>query len=283
MCEVSEHLARGGVTFLYLDWICGMAVQVLVLDAEAIFNLHTLLDLCCSNPSSRRPRLTILDKNEKLKKFSDVMASRSSPGSRQKSCNSCVQAKRRCDRQAPVCMRCIQKKTPCIYGNIQRFTRYEMEALDFMDSVYSPSNANPSLQLDYSGLDGDNPVDADATTVQNIEFDSINDTYISKDYFMDLINGNDEASGSQWLVRADHEIVEERAGSPVDKEIQRAYKNMDALCVSLFFLSLNTTLAFPLCKFAKITKSNFFLLTPFQGTQRAMAFIRSQNTAFLYR
>lgn len=36
--------------------------------------------------------------------------------SRQKSCNTCVKAKRACDKRYPVCSRCEQKRVLCIYG-----------------------------------------------------------------------------------------------------------------------------------------------------------------------
>lgn len=36
--------------------------------------------------------------------------------SRQKNCNGCVTAKRRCDRRTPVCSRCVEKMIPCSYG-----------------------------------------------------------------------------------------------------------------------------------------------------------------------
>lgn len=40
----------------------------------------------------------------------------STSGSRQKSCNACVKAKRGCDKRHPVCSRCEEKKISCIYA-----------------------------------------------------------------------------------------------------------------------------------------------------------------------
>ncbi|KAH9885674.1 hypothetical protein F4778DRAFT_498501 [Xylariomycetidae sp. FL2044] len=44
---------------------------------------------------------------------------------RQKNCNSCVQAKRRCDRRMPCCTRCAQKSIPCIYSKSKKATGTE--------------------------------------------------------------------------------------------------------------------------------------------------------------
>lgn len=42
------------------------------------------------------------------------------PRSKQKNCNGCVQAKRRCDRRTPTCSRCIEKMIPCTWGKPRR-------------------------------------------------------------------------------------------------------------------------------------------------------------------
>lgn len=40
--------------------------------------------------------------------------------SKQKNCNGCVVAKRRCDRRAPTCSRCAEKMIPCTWGKPRR-------------------------------------------------------------------------------------------------------------------------------------------------------------------
>lgn len=52
--------------------------------------------------------------------MSEKSALKSASRSRQKSCNACVKAKRGCDKRQPVCSRCEEKRTSCIYSSTKR-------------------------------------------------------------------------------------------------------------------------------------------------------------------
>src|ERR1700756_664158 len=92
------------------------------------------------------------------------------PASRQKNCNSCVQAKRRCDRRTPICSRCAEKKIPCVYTKakaISRSVQRDAETFSYVErsSLGSPACSffAPDLTLDVDYL-GIMPIDSQPDT-----------------------------------------------------------------------------------------------------------------------
>jgi len=174
------------------------------------------------------------------------MATPSAPESRQKSCNSCVQSKRRCDQRMPVCTRCAAKKSTCIYGkkpgptlrSAQDFDRApEMEGLEFANSAGSPFPADSSLYVDYLGHTHMG-AGADVATepVPSTMLDTVSNFNSDIDHFLDLMGEDRTANGGQWLVQADQRIMTERPGTPADEEIHQSYEKMkmEGLCVSQY-------------------------------------------------
>lgn len=164
------------------------------------------------------------------------------PASRQKSCSSCVQSKRRCDRKTPVCTRCAEKKSTCVYGKEPRRSSpsaqefdiaIDVERLESANSARSPFLTDSSLHVDYLGR---MHISADADTVMepasNTLLDTVNDFHSDIDCFLDLMGESGAASSSQWIVQADQGMMNERPNTPADEEIRRTYKKMGSLCVS---------------------------------------------------
>ena len=170
------------------------------------------------------------------------------PSSRQKNCNSCVQAKRRCDRRTPLCSRCVEKKIPCIYAKtrtIRQSVQQDAETSGYMEgpSFGSPACGSffaPDLTLDVDYL-GTMPMDSQpdvAAFVAGDTFDNlVMDVDGSGDFHMDpftSLTGNDSTSlRDQWLAPFEQESMTERPSSPADKEIVTAYQKMNGFCVSL--------------------------------------------------
>jgi hypothetical protein len=168
------------------------------------------------------------------------------PASRQKSCNNCVQSKRRCDQRTPVCTRCAEKKSTCVYGkkpgpspySSRNFdTALEMEGLEFANSAGSPFPADSSLDVDYLGRTHIG-AGADAVTepVPSTMLDTVSDFHTDIDRFLDLMGEDGAGNDGQWLVQAYQGIMTERPGTPADEEIHRTYKKikMNSLCVSQY-------------------------------------------------
>ncbi|KAK0628506.1 hypothetical protein B0T17DRAFT_614411 [Bombardia bombarda] len=82
--------------------------------------------------------------------------------SRQKSCNACVKSKRRCDKRAPVCTRCAERREICVYAKRRRSSsggtspepgRRQRNFLDFDELVATGSSSNRA-DLDTSSSGG---------------------------------------------------------------------------------------------------------------------------------
>lgn len=135
---------------------------------------------------------------------------------RQKNCNGCVQAKRRCDRRTPTCSRCAEKMIPCVYSKSKINGR---SARHGGASDISTSSLAPDF-LDYPLIPSDFSMDVDYLDSMTKDFlpDFANgppnqspfDANINEDTYMDpllnLIPGNRSSSPSQWLVctKTDH-------------------------------------------------------------------------------
>ncbi|KAI1159644.1 hypothetical protein F5B18DRAFT_655445 [Nemania serpens] len=158
------------------------------------------------------------------------------PAPRQKNCDSCVQAKRRCDRRTP-CARCVEKKTTCIYSKSKTATRLGKHAreptpcteiLSLETPTYSPLNVSDlSFDLEYlenipTGFHAGN---AHESTIQapNNSGDSFMDT------FMQFTGSTGSSSSNQWFIRTEESHLPERPATPTDGEVVRAWDKM-AMC-----------------------------------------------------
>ncbi|RYP50608.1 hypothetical protein DL768_003890 [Monosporascus sp. mg162] len=174
----------------------------------------------------------------------DSTATDGLPKSRQKSCNSCVQARRRCDRRTPICSRCAEKKIACIYGKAKVASRPDreefeppfpsMERLASGSPACAPFALGRSPDMNYLGtipMDSQLSVAATATeSMQNHVMDATIDSDILMDPFIDLMGNNITPPEDQWLVQIEHEPTTERPSSPVDKDILRSYEKMAHFC-----------------------------------------------------
>jgi len=167
------------------------------------------------------------------------------PASRQKNCNACVQAKRRCDRRTPICSRCVEKKIACVYGKIQAAISSQprnesievapyMESLPFGSSACSLFSPDLSLDVDYLGV---MPMDSqpDAATAESLHtsvMDAASNGDTPMDPFMRLFDSSITANKHQWLVPTDHGPMTDRPSSPADEGTRMAYQKMACFCVS---------------------------------------------------
>jgi len=167
-------------------------------------------------------------------------------GSRQKNCNSCVQTKRRCDRRAPVCSRCAERKVPCVYGKarvphhteqMHQQTRASPDTqelqftspdLSLFDSVgHFNAGCIDSLPIDPLSRGPDTPGPA-SQTVPNAFVSGD----VPMDNFMDFFDNQNTSSPDRWLVPVDPNLAIERPGTPADEEITNSYQKMASFCVS---------------------------------------------------
>ncbi|KAI0441458.1 hypothetical protein F4803DRAFT_418954 [Xylaria telfairii] len=155
-----------------------------------------------------------------------------SPGmsaSRQKNCNSCVQAKRRCDRRTPVCSRCVEKKTACIYSRSRTASRSGKRARELSPCAETPLDfADLSFDMDYLE---DIPasfhpnVGMMESTPNSIQ-DTISSSDISMDTFMHLIGNNSSSSSDHWLINTEENHPPQQPTTPADEEVTRGYEKM---------------------------------------------------------
>lgn len=151
--------------------------------------------------------------------------------SKQKSCYSCVQSKRRCDRRAPTCSRCAKQRLDCTYGKV---TSRNSGPDD--DSSMPPSTTPPpaalvsqspplSFMLDPMRLD---PQLAFALTVdasrgiESLDAGIIDDPSVGS-LFPELIDRNMTLPREQWLVQVGEQGLQnsEPAGSTAEEELVR--------------------------------------------------------------
>ena len=174
------------------------------------------------------------------------------PASRQKNCNSCVQAKRRCDRRTPICFRCAEKKIPCVYTKTKSITRSVQHDAETFSYVERPSLGSPAcsffasdltLDVDYLRIiSKDSQPDPAAAAAENthnhLMMDADSNSDIPMDPFMSLMGNDSTSARDQWLASMDQGSITEHSGSPADEEIVTAYQKMSCFCVSLDFTTL---------------------------------------------
>ncbi|KAI0449894.1 hypothetical protein F5B21DRAFT_492898 [Xylaria acuta] len=151
------------------------------------------------------------------------------PASRQKNCNGCVQAKRRCDRRTPVCSRCVEKKVACVYSKSRTAGRPEKRAgeptpctgtsLDFTDLSFDmdylediPTSLHTNVGMEF--------------TPNSIQ-DTISSSDISMETFMHLIGNSSSSSSDNWLLNnTEEDHLLQRPATPADDEVTRGYQQM---------------------------------------------------------
>ncbi|RYP08072.1 hypothetical protein DL764_002112 [Monosporascus ibericus] len=166
------------------------------------------------------------------------------PKSRQKNCNSCVQAKRRCDRRTPICSRCAEKKIACVYGKAKVASQPDkeefepsfpsIESLGFGSPACTPFAPGRSPDANYIGI---MPIYSQlgvaTTATESMQGHVVDATVygdMSMDPFIDLMGNNITPTQDQWLVQIEQEPMSERPSSPADEEVIRSYDKMVDFC-----------------------------------------------------
>ncbi|KAI0400293.1 hypothetical protein F4802DRAFT_503901 [Xylaria palmicola] len=158
--------------------------------------------------------------------------------SRQKNCNGCVQAKRRCDRRTPICSRCAEKRATCIYGKARtvvgrlgpRRAREPTpctQALSLASPAFSPLTF-PALSFDMSCLEG-MPTDFHpdlAATPQSLQ-DTVPGGDIPMDAFLHFVD-NGSSSPASWLTSTEKDHLPDLLRTPVDEDVVMRYDKMSA-------------------------------------------------------
>ncbi|RYP82956.1 hypothetical protein DL770_005469 [Monosporascus sp. CRB-9-2] len=174
----------------------------------------------------------------------DSTATEGLPKSRQKNCNRCVQARRRCDRRTPICSRCAEKKIACIYGKAKVASQPDREEFEppfpsterlaFGSPACAPFAPVRSPDVNYLGImPTDSQLGAATTStesMQNHVMDASIDGGIPTDLFIDLMGNSITPTQDQWLVEIEQEPMTERPSSPVDEESVRSYEKMAGFC-----------------------------------------------------
>ena len=172
--------------------------------------------------------------------------------SRQKNCNSCVQAKRRCDRRTPICSRCAEKKILCVYTETKAVSRSVQHDTETSSYVERPSLGSPAcsffapgltLDVDYLGImpmdfQPDTAAAAAENTHNYLVIDADSNSDIPMDPFMGLMGDDSTPAHDQWLAPTDQRSITESPSSPADEDIVTAYQKMAGFCVSLDFTTL---------------------------------------------
>lgn len=166
--------------------------------------------------------------------------------SKQKNCDGCVQAKRRCDRRTPICSGCAKKKIACVYENAKVLGRTDTEALDGFppsigrhvlgNSASSPFALGRSSDEVYSGtVHADfqvGPAVAATASLQSYVMGSTADGDVLMDSFIDFMGDISTPAPDIWLVPIEQAPVhEERPSSPADEAVVKAYDKMAPFCV----------------------------------------------------
>lgn len=171
----------------------------------------------------------------------DTMQASIPLSTRQKNCNTCVQSKRRCDRQTPICSRCAERDVPCTYGKPKK--RKLDTASTFAEVVSPPSPSaiwfDPGITLDMGYLE--NPIleSQSGSTYHAATSDMFSHGLISNDISMGVFNSSESANTSypssthmgavQIPEESDQSCL--RSCSPIDDEILKSWEKMGVFCV----------------------------------------------------
>lgn len=151
------------------------------------------------------------------------------PATRQKNCNICVQAKRRCDRRVPTCTRCANKLIACSYSKPVVSARPGT-------NLYKPS-ASPPVMSDQQPMPIGSQFNlATVDYTQDFVMDTCFDAQLSMDPVVNLMDSSVTGKDEGWLFQPEHGPMDERPSSPIDDTIIRAMAKMANACVrSLHF------------------------------------------------
>ncbi|KAI1118262.1 hypothetical protein F5Y14DRAFT_257652 [Nemania sp. NC0429] len=165
-----------------------------------------------------------------------VAASAGMSSSRQKNCDSCVQAKRRCDRQTP-CSRCVEKKITCVLSKSKTTARLGKrareptpctEVLSQESPTYSPLNVC-DLSFDLDNFEtistGFHPSGAPEPAIQTTH--DTGDSFL--DTFMHFPASIGPSSSDRWFTRTEESYLPDRPATPADGKVVRAWDKM-AMC-----------------------------------------------------
>ncbi|KAK3335611.1 hypothetical protein B0T19DRAFT_13617 [Cercophora scortea] len=182
--------------------------------------------------------------------------------SRQKSCNACVRSKRRCDKRAPICSRCAERKERCVYAKTRGSSRQlpDFDATVTVDGggggvgggsrpgpegytgnsaappSFSAASFNDFAFFDLLGHTMSSPPSGTGscqTTDSQTVADATKDVDMGADDHFFNFTGIDPSSASDmWLVQLETEpdATIDRPGTPADEQIIESYKRMDVLC-----------------------------------------------------
>ncbi|KAI8626481.1 hypothetical protein F5Y19DRAFT_478596 [Xylariaceae sp. FL1651] len=162
--------------------------------------------------------------------------------SRQKNCNNCVQAKRRCDRRTPVCSRCVEKMLPCIYSKTKVASQpdgRDRESTPYAEVVSFGSPACPlfapglSFDAGYLESPAPDPQPDMASEYMPQSIMEVSSSDVPMGNLMDLIGNNRSPSPDQWLVPTDECLFIERPSTPADEEVMRGYEKMAPICSNI--------------------------------------------------
>ncbi|TGJ79089.1 hypothetical protein E0Z10_g9674 [Xylaria hypoxylon] len=142
--------------------------------------------------------------------------------SRQKNCNGCVQAKRRCDRRTPICSRCTEKNVACVYKKSKTANRRGKGTRELTPCTEALSNI-PGLSFDMNYPENI-PPGFHPTPQSNHDTAPSSDTFM--DNFFRFIDNNSLSSSDQWLIATEDDHLPERPMTPADEEAVMAYRGM---------------------------------------------------------
>ncbi|KAI1826987.1 hypothetical protein F4861DRAFT_463769 [Xylaria intraflava] len=155
--------------------------------------------------------------------------------SRQKNCNGCVQTKRRCDRRTPVCSRCVERGTLCVYNKSKEASRQDKNAVGPSPSPWTPSyppfNTTGSL-FDVGFLEG-TPTDLQpeigVDSIHQSGLDAVVSGDISMPTSMDFLPNVNSPCPDQWFIHNSEMAQLTERPSPNGGEVAGGFEKM-AFC-----------------------------------------------------
>ncbi|KAK3693911.1 hypothetical protein B0T22DRAFT_55622 [Podospora appendiculata] len=198
-----------------------------------------------------------------MEDFAAEMSSAST--SRQKNCNACVRSKRRCDKRAPICSRCAERKDRCVYAKTRGSPRQlpDFDATVTVDGgggggegggggkggggpgpeAYMVNSAAPSsfsaasftdfALFDLLGHTISSPPSASVshqTTGAIADGTKDNVDTGADDPFFNFTGIDSPPASEMWLMQAEPDLTLGRPGTPADERVMKSYERMSVLC-----------------------------------------------------
>lgn len=195
----------------------------------------------------------------------DVVGLSNGSKSRQKNCNGCVQAKRRCDRSTPICSRCAEKRIACSYAKpaSELSSGGESRSMDVsMSGQLLGTSADTLMPFDWSTgpthddeASGPFMLNLNATeSLQDFLMDPSIDVDLPSHGSLGLVDYYGPDKPSQWIAQVNQNASDERSVSPVDEEVLRSYDKMGPVCVRLARAEIPRNLCYNPRRMAMATK-----------------------------